>query len=70
VWCGDLNVSPERSRTLRDLAADGWSAPAPGIDQVLARGLPAEAPRAWPEARRRLGGTLLSDHAPVEAVVG
>ena len=70
VLCGDLNVLPERSRTLRDLVADGFSVPAPGIDQVLARGLAAAALRAWPEERRRVGGRLVSDHAPVEVVLG
>jgi endonuclease/exonuclease/phosphatase family metal-dependent hydrolase len=70
VLAGDANVLPERSRTLRDLVADGFSQPAPRIDQVLARGLPAGAPVVWPEQRRRVGGRLLSDHAPVEAVLG
>jgi endonuclease/exonuclease/phosphatase family metal-dependent hydrolase len=70
VLCGDANVLPERSRTLSALVADGFSEPAPGIDQVLVRGLPAAAPQAWPEERRRVDGRLLSDHAPVEAVVG
>ncbi len=70
VLCGDTNVLPERSGTLRELAADGFSAPADGIDQVLARDLTASPPARWPEARRRLGGRLLSDHAPVEVVLG
>jgi endonuclease/exonuclease/phosphatase family metal-dependent hydrolase len=70
VLCGDTNVLPERSRTLRELAGRGYALTAPGIDQVLARGLPASEARPWPEARRRLGGRLLSDHAPVEAVLG
>jgi endonuclease/exonuclease/phosphatase family metal-dependent hydrolase len=69
VLCGDANVLPERSRTLRQLAAEGYSGSAPGIDQVLVRGLPA-AVAPWPEERRRVRGRLLSDHAPVEAVVG
>jgi endonuclease/exonuclease/phosphatase family metal-dependent hydrolase len=70
VLCGDTNILPERSGTLRELAAEGFSPPASGIDQVLARGLPASGPAVWPEGRRRLGGRLLSDHAPVEATVG
>jgi endonuclease/exonuclease/phosphatase family metal-dependent hydrolase len=69
VFCGDANVLPERSRALRELAAQGWNGTAPGIDQVLARGA-ATRVEPWPEERRRLGGRLLSDHAPVEAVVG
>jgi endonuclease/exonuclease/phosphatase family metal-dependent hydrolase len=70
LLCGDANVLPERSRTLRDLTADGFSEPAPGIDQVLARGLPVSRLERWPDERRRLDGRLLSDHAPLEAVVG
>lgn len=70
VLCGDVNVLPRRSSTLRRLVAGGFSEPAPGIDQVLVRGVPAAAAVAWPEERRRLDGRLLSDHAPVEALVG
>ena len=48
----------------------GFSEPIDGIDQALVRGLEFErGPEAWPEARRRVGGELLSDHAPVEAVI-
>jgi endonuclease/exonuclease/phosphatase family metal-dependent hydrolase len=70
VLCGDVNVLPTRSRALADLAAAGWTASAPGIDQVLVRGIGAAPVSVWPEERRRVDGTLLSDHAPVEAVVG
>ena len=66
LFCGDLNVRSARSRTLADLR--GFTAPLPGIDQVLVRGLAAET-SVWPEERRRVGGRLLSDHAPVEAAV-
>ena len=69
LLCGDANVLPERSATLRRLVAEGFSEPAPGIDQVLVRGLPASV-SVWPVERRRAGGRVLSDHAPVEAVVG
>jgi len=59
---GDLN--------LRGAGLPGFSPPLPGsIDQVLVRGLPAAAPRAWPEDRRRVRDLLLSDHAPVELEV-
>ncbi|MDX6465015.1 MAG: hypothetical protein QOI27_55, partial [Gaiellaceae bacterium] len=48
-----------------------FSEPLPGsIDQILVRGLPSTPPVAWPEERRRAGGRLLSDHAPVELHVG
>ncbi len=62
VLCGDFNV--------RGYAPPGYSPPVGGIDQILVRGLElAREPVAWPEARRTLGGRLLSDHAPVEAVI-
>jgi endonuclease/exonuclease/phosphatase family metal-dependent hydrolase len=62
VLCGDFNV--------RRHPVDGFTAPIDGIDQILVHGLELErGPETWPEARRRLRGTLLSDHAPVEAVI-
>lgn len=62
VLCGDFNV--ERH------AVPGFSDPIEGIDQILVRGLGlARPPEAWPEKRRRADGALLSDHAPVDAVV-
>ncbi|MFN2629406.1 MAG: endonuclease/exonuclease/phosphatase family protein [Gaiellaceae bacterium] len=69
ILCGDVNVRPGRSRTLADLRGWGWSELAPGIDQVLVRGAASTPPEPWPEGRRSLDGRLLSDHAPVEAVV-
>lgn len=63
VVAGDTN--------LRGRAADGFSPPLAGsIDQIYVRGLGVvEPPSAWPVERRTLGGRVLSDHAPVEAVV-
>jgi endonuclease/exonuclease/phosphatase family metal-dependent hydrolase len=62
VVCGDFNV-PETGLT-------GFSAPIRGIDQILVRGLAVESgPAVWEDLRRRLDGRLLSDHAPVEAVI-
>ena len=59
IVAGDLN--------LWGVGLPDFSPPLPeSIDQVLVRGLPAAAPIAWPEDRRRVGGRLLSDHAPVE----
>ena len=68
--CGDTNVPAARSRTMQDLRAWGYSAPGPGIDHVLVRGLPAADPVTWPEERRRVHDRLVSDHAPVEVVAG
>ena len=48
----------------------GYSTPGPGIDQVLVRGASASALVAWPVERRIRNGRVLSDHAPVEVLVG
>jgi endonuclease/exonuclease/phosphatase family metal-dependent hydrolase len=63
ILAGDANIESP--------VADGFSAPLEGsIDQILVRGLTMlEGPRTWPAARRTLEGRVLSDHAPVEAVV-
>jgi endonuclease/exonuclease/phosphatase family metal-dependent hydrolase len=63
IVAGDANlVSP---------AAEGFSPPLAGsIDQILVRGLELrDGPSAWPLERRVVAGRVLSDHAPVEAVV-
>jgi len=62
IVCGDFNV--------RGLGLPGFSPPGRGIDQILVRGLRfAEEPAAWKPERRAIGPRLLSDHAPVEAVI-
>jgi endonuclease/exonuclease/phosphatase family metal-dependent hydrolase len=70
ILCGDANVRPGEGRTYDALSRWGFSEPAPGIDQILVRGLPSTPPLVWPEERRRRGDRLLSDHAPVELRVG
>jgi endonuclease/exonuclease/phosphatase family metal-dependent hydrolase len=70
ILCGDANLRPADGGTYDELASWGFSAPGEGIDQILVRGVPATAPSVWPVDRRRRGGRLLSDHAPVEALVG
>jgi endonuclease/exonuclease/phosphatase family metal-dependent hydrolase len=70
VLCGDGNVAPQTGGVYDELRARGFSPPAPGIDQILVRGLPSTPAEVWPEERRRVGGRLLSDHAPVELHVG
>lgn len=67
VLCGDANIRPGRGETYPQLERLGYSTPAPGIDQILARGLklvsgPTESPHT-------LNGIVVSDHAPIEAVV-
>jgi endonuclease/exonuclease/phosphatase family metal-dependent hydrolase len=71
VLAGDFNVRPWESTTLNDLAGPDWglSTPIGGIDQILVRGAEAAPPTPWPEERRRLGGRLLSDHAPLEVTI-
>ena len=62
VLCGDFNVPRH--------AVAGFSEPIDGVDQILVRGLSlVRGPTVWPEERRRARGAVLSDHAPVEAVV-
>jgi endonuclease/exonuclease/phosphatase family metal-dependent hydrolase len=70
ILCGDANVRPGQGTTYDEVRGWGFSEPAPGIDQILVRGLPSTDAQAWPEERRRVHGRLLSDHAPVELVVG
>lgn len=64
VLAGDFNVS--RSPAVEEVLTWGFSEPGPGIDHVLVRGAEAGPEERWPEERRRVGGALLSDHAPVE----
>jgi endonuclease/exonuclease/phosphatase family metal-dependent hydrolase len=62
VLCGDFNVAK--------YTVPEFSPPIAGIDQILVRGTELEqGPTPWPAARRRVDGRLLSDHAPVEAVL-
>jgi hypothetical protein len=63
IVAGDTN--------LVSAGADGFSPPLAGsIDQILVRGLELrDGPSAWPLERRTVDGRVLSDHAPVEAVV-
>jgi endonuclease/exonuclease/phosphatase family metal-dependent hydrolase len=64
ILAGDVNLRPPYE-------LEGWSDPLAGsIDQILVRGLPSSGLAAWPPERRRVDGRLLSDHAPVEMMVG
>jgi endonuclease/exonuclease/phosphatase family metal-dependent hydrolase len=69
VLAGDFNVIRERSTTLPQLAAWGFSKPISWIDQVLVRGARTGPAHRWPDERRRVDGRLLSDHAPVEVTI-
>lgn len=62
VLCGDFNVAEH--------ALPQFSPPIDGIDQILVRGVRLERrPKRWRPERRRVDGRLLSDHAPVDAIV-
>jgi endonuclease/exonuclease/phosphatase family metal-dependent hydrolase len=62
VLCGDFNVAQHM--------VPEFSPPIDGIDQILVRGMQLErGSERWPPERRRVDGRLLSDHAPVEAVI-
>jgi endonuclease/exonuclease/phosphatase family metal-dependent hydrolase len=72
-----LALAPGRSIVAGDAnlvapVAEGFSPPLAGsIDQIFVRGLELrEGPHAWPVERRVVDGRVLSDHAPVEVVVG
>jgi endonuclease/exonuclease/phosphatase family metal-dependent hydrolase len=62
IVCGDFNAP--------QMGIAAFSPPIRGLDQILVRGLELERPPSrWDPERRRVDGLLLSDHAPVEAVV-
>jgi endonuclease/exonuclease/phosphatase family metal-dependent hydrolase len=62
IVCGDFNAPQAGIR--------GFSPPIRGLDQILIRALGFERrPSAWAAERRRIDAKLLSDHAPVEAVI-
>lgn len=68
VIAGDLNLTRSGSPALRELERWGFTTAGEGIDHIVVRGLTfARGPERWPDARRRLGMLLLSDHAPFEA---
>jgi endonuclease/exonuclease/phosphatase family metal-dependent hydrolase len=69
VLAGDFNLQAGPSRAIADLTGWGFSAPGPGIDHVLVRGVASGPEQPWPEERRRIAGMLVSDHAPVEVTI-
>jgi endonuclease/exonuclease/phosphatase family metal-dependent hydrolase len=71
VIAGDLNIRDGGSRTLEDLTGPEWGFVHFGhsVDHLLVRGATLSRARVWPESMRRRDGRLLSDHAPIEAVL-
>jgi endonuclease/exonuclease/phosphatase family metal-dependent hydrolase len=65
---GDFNALPG-SVVIDELRGQGFSAPGRGVDHILVRGAASSVPERWADERRRLGGQLLSDHAPLEVRV-
>jgi endonuclease/exonuclease/phosphatase family metal-dependent hydrolase len=73
VLAGDFNLFRRRSWTLQDLLSDEWGfagGGGPSVDYVLARRAPIAEVTAWTPERRVVAGRTLSDHTPIEAVVG
>jgi endonuclease/exonuclease/phosphatase family metal-dependent hydrolase len=62
IIAGDLNLK----RPVLPGYVDGGD----GIDHVLVAGMPAAELVVWPRERRVQNGHVLSDHAPVERLVG
>jgi endonuclease/exonuclease/phosphatase family metal-dependent hydrolase len=70
VLAGDFNVREATSRALRELRAWGFAGGGSGVDHVYARGVALGPVVRWDDERRRLHGTLLSDHTPLEVTIG
>jgi endonuclease/exonuclease/phosphatase family metal-dependent hydrolase len=69
VLAGDFNLRAERSASLAELRAWGFSLPGPGVDHVLVRGGEPSPLEVWAAERRTVDGLVLSDHAPVEVAI-
>lgn len=68
IVAGDANVRPGEGTTYELLRQRGFSDPLPGsIDQILVRGLTLVSGPS--RGGHTLDGLVLSDHAPIEAVV-
>lgn len=70
VLAGDYNVRASSSQALPELADWGFEGGGTTVDHVLARRIPIGPVACWDDDRRRIGGRLLSDHAPLEVTIG
>ena len=62
IIAGDFNLAQP--------ALPGYEGEGAGVDHILVANAAATPPTAWPGERRTVNGHLLSDHAPVERLVG
>ena len=62
ILAGDFNVAQP--------APVGYGPGGPGIDHILVADAVADATTAWPRERRIVAGRILSDHAPVDRLIG
>lgn len=69
ILAGDFNVREGVSRALPELEAWGFAGGGSGVDHVYARGAALGPVVRWDDARRRVEGRLLSDHAPLEVTI-
>jgi endonuclease/exonuclease/phosphatase family metal-dependent hydrolase len=69
VVAGDFNLTAA-TPALSELTEAGFAPAGPAIDHVLVRGEPSTPLSVWPVERRSVDGRVLSDHSPVELVVG
>jgi hypothetical protein len=70
VLAGDLNAPPAAAPALARLQAQGFSQPAPWIDQVIVRAAAVLGPPVtWPAEAHSRDGLTLSDHSPVEVTI-
>jgi endonuclease/exonuclease/phosphatase family metal-dependent hydrolase len=73
LLAGDFNIEVDASQTIRELLAappeSRWVNAAGWIDHILVRNGTLVSTRVWDESERTFDGRVLSDHAPVDAVV-
>jgi endonuclease/exonuclease/phosphatase family metal-dependent hydrolase len=67
IVAGDFNLAAAGSPRLTTLTeAAGYSGLGPWVDHIVVKGATASRAEHWPDARRRIDGRLLSDHAPLD----
>ena len=73
VVAGDFNVSRADSETIKELEGAApefrWADNGYHVDHVLLRGAEASFARVWSREERTVGGTVLSNHYPIEVEV-